>query len=55
MNDVINKLIGEATEDIYGVQIVDPRRLVLLTMQECIQAFQQGECVKQHFGVDHNE
>lgn len=53
MSDIISKLINEATEDIYGVQIVDPKRLVLLTMQECIEAFQKGECVKHHFGVEH--
>ena len=61
MNDRLQALADQATEDILGVPVLDQKRFAELIVRECadianINSHQwqvPGEFVLKHFGIDH--
>jgi hypothetical protein len=66
MNNKIEELAGQVTEDILGVKIVNQKKFAKLIVQECVRYFNEdykrdfdvlwredlSKCIKEHFGVE---
>jgi hypothetical protein len=57
MNERIQELINQATDDILGVKVLDKRMFAELIVKECAriaetaEPYQSSDLIKKHFGV----